>query len=252
MCAVAAACGLACAADLPRVDLHVHIDSHGAEPRISGPEAVALSQKLGVRFGIAIEASCDLAKERERILQDIAEIERLPLYRALQVVKPDWSKCTPKELVSRFDYVIGDALFFPGPGGKTLYLWTNPTVGDVQKFMDDYVAYNVEVLSQPISVWASPTYLPDALATAYDELWTPARMDRVIAAAVKNHVAIELNSRFKVPSTAFVRRAKAAGAKFSFGTNHHGHGIGEIDWSLATARECGLTAADIWLPKRKL
>ena len=37
-------------------------------------------------------------------------------------------------------------------------------------------------------------------------------MDKVIQAAVKNGVAIEINARYKLPSEKFIRRAKAAGA----------------------------------------
>ena len=36
-----------------------------------------------------------------------------------------------------------------------------------------------------------------------------------IAAAVKNRVAIEINAHFQIPSEKFIRRAKAAGARFS-------------------------------------
>ena len=35
--------------------------------------------------------------------------------------------------------------------------------------------------------------------------------------AAYNTVAIEINGRLKLPSEAFVRKAKAAGAKFTFG-----------------------------------
>jgi histidinol phosphatase-like PHP family hydrolase len=118
--------------------------------------------------------------------------------------------------------------------------------------MNRYVDYNLRVLGQPIQVWANPTYLPESLQSRYDELWTPERMDKVIAAAVNNNVAIEINAHFRIPSTAFIRRAKAAGAKFSIGSNRHVNGIGEIDYCLRTARECGLTAKDIYLPSRPL
>jgi len=77
-------------------------------------------------------------------------------------------------------------------------------------------------------------------------------MDRLIEAAVKNHVAIEINARFQIPSAAFIRRAKAAGARFSIGSNRHVKGIGEIDYCLRMARECKLTAKDIFVPARVL
>jgi histidinol phosphatase-like PHP family hydrolase len=69
---------------------------------------------------------------------------------------------------------------------------------------------------------------------------------------VRNHVAIEINAHFQVPSAAFIRRAKAAGARFSFGSNSHVKGMGEIDYCLRMAEQCGLTAADIYVPARRL
>jgi histidinol phosphatase-like PHP family hydrolase len=118
--------------------------------------------------------------------------------------------------------------------------------------MDRYVEHNLRVLSQHIQIWANPTYLPESLKSRYDALWTPERMDRLIAAALKNGVAIEINAHFQIPSAAFIRRAKAAGAKFSIGSNRHVEGIGEIEYCLRTARECGLTAKDIYVPARTL
>jgi histidinol phosphatase-like PHP family hydrolase len=94
--------------------------------------------------------------------------------------------------------------------------------------------------------------LPESLKSQYAALWTPKRMQRVIQAAVQNHVAIEINSHFRIPSATFIRQAKSAGAKFSFGSNEHVHGIGNIEYPLAVARECGLSAADIYVPARRL
>ena len=123
---------------------------------------------------------------------------------------------------------------------------------DPQEFMNQYVEFNLRVLAEPIQVWANPTYLPESLQPEYDKLWTAERMDRVIAAAVKNKVAIEINARFQIPSAAFIKRAKAAGARFSIGSNRHVEGIGEIDYCLQMARKCGLTAKDFFVPARAL
>ena len=49
---------------------------------------------------------------------------------------------------------------------------------------------------------STPTFLPAAIAPRYDALWTEARMNRVIDAAVKNGVAIEIGARYKIPSEA--------------------------------------------------
>ena len=50
-----------------------------------------------------------------------------------------------------------------------------------------------------------------------DAIWTEARQQQVIDAAVANRVAIEINGARQLPGEAFVRKAKAAGAKFTLG-----------------------------------
>ena len=58
--------------------------------------------------------------------------------------------------------------------------------------------------------------------------------------------------RVDLHGAAFIRRAKAAGAKFSIGSHRHAQGIGEIEYCLGMARNCGLTAKDFFVPSRDL
>jgi histidinol phosphatase-like PHP family hydrolase len=63
---------------------------------------------------------------------------------------------------------------------------------------------------------------------------------------------LEINSRFKLPSIAFIKRAKAAGVKFTFGTNNgKNDDLGRLEYSIKAIREVGLTAGDMFLPKPK-
>jgi hypothetical protein len=242
-------------AQLPRVDLHVHIhDDQHPEKSLKPAQAAALSQKLGVRFGVLAEGGCaGEIKDDKSLTEFLDSLSGLPLWRGLQVYGFDWSRCLSQSKRAQLDYIAADALIFPDRGGQNVRLWL-PGVEfpDAEDFMDRYVDRNAHVLSQPIQIWANPTFLPESLQSRYDALWTPQRMDRLIAAAVKNHVAIEINARYQIPSAAFIRRAKAAGAKFSFGSNRHVQGIGEIEYCLKTAKECGLTAKDIYVPSRPL
>ncbi len=105
---------------------------------------------------------------------------------------------------------------------------------------------------EPIDIYVNPSYIPDEIANRYDELWTVARMDRVIAALKRNHVALEINDRRRIPSAAFIKRAKAAGIKFTFGTNNGGpNDLGNLEYCLQMIKECGLEGTDIWLPQSK-
>jgi histidinol phosphatase-like PHP family hydrolase len=100
-----------------------------------------------------------------------------------------------------------------------------------------------------MDIYVNPTFLPDVMASGYDRFWTAERMQKVIDAAVKHDVAIEINNRYRIPSAKFIRAAKAAGAKFSFGTNNTDRNLGRLEYPLDMVRECGLTWSDIFVPK---
>ena len=115
--------------------------------------------------------------------------------------------------------------------------------------MEMLVKRIVGVLHEPIDIYANPTYIPDQLASQYDALWTPERMKKVIDAAIENGVAIEINNRRQIPSPRFIKAAKAAGAKFSFGTNNPEAELDRLEYPLQMVRECGLKWQDIFVPK---
>jgi histidinol phosphatase-like PHP family hydrolase len=124
-------------------------------------------------------------------------------------------------------------------------------IDDKQEFMDMYVEKIVSVLSEPIDIYVNPTFLPAVIADEYDKLWTSARMDRVIETAFENDVAIEINARYKIPSKAFIMRAKRGDIKFSFGTNNGGRDLGHLEYCRRMAKECGLTEKNMFSPKPK-
>jgi histidinol phosphatase-like PHP family hydrolase len=137
--------------------------------------------------------------------------------------------------------------------GRRMRLWLEDEVklDDPEKFMDMLVARIVGIMEkEPLDIYANATFLPRVIADKYDALWTEARMDKVIAAAVANHVAIEINARFCVPSAAFVARAKKAGAKFSLGTNNGDKDLGNLEYSLYVAKQVGLAKGDMFVPAK--
>ncbi len=74
-------------------------------------------------------------------------------------------------------------------------------------------------------------------------------MRTVIDAAARYHVAIEINSRYRVPHLAFLEMAKAAGLKFSFGSNAHtADAIGIIDYGVEMYRKLGLKLDQFFRP----
>jgi histidinol phosphatase-like PHP family hydrolase len=78
--------------------------------------------------------------------------------------------------------------------------------------------------------------------------WTPPRMQNVIDAALKHNVALEISSSYKLPKLPFLKLAKAAGARFSFGSNGRYPNMGKLDYCLEMARQIDLKPTDLFTP----
>lgn len=123
-------------------------------------------------------------------------------------------------------------------------------MGDPQDFMDQLVDRTVGIITtEPIDIFVNPTFLPDEINAQYDALWTEERIDKVVAALMESSVALEINNGRKIPSPAFLKRAKEAGVKFTFGTNNvTAESLGRMDYAIEMIGELGLTPADMWIP----
>jgi len=235
----------------PLVDYHVHLDQ-----AVTLDKALELSKQRGVKFGIVEHAGSKENKYAGLLSSDadlkryLAMLEGKPVYKGIQAEGLDWMTCFSKEVVARLDYVLSDALTFPEKNGQRVELWrSGVTVGDPQDFMERYTDFNVQVIArEPIDIIANPAFLPASIEKDFDALWTPARMTRIIDAAVRHGVAIEINSRYRLPRIAFLKLAKRAGVKFSFGSNIHGLDVGKLDYCLEMVKELGLTRKDIFTP----
>jgi histidinol phosphatase-like PHP family hydrolase len=87
----------------------------------------------------------------------------------------------------------------------------------------------------------------------YDAFWTEARQDKFIDALAKSGKALEINNRYQMPNKAIIEKAKAAGVKFTFGTNNGGvNDLGKMEYAIRMKEECGLTAQDMYKPKIKI
>lgn len=233
------------------VDYHVHLDDV-----VTLEKALQLSKERGVRFGIVEHAGTKanrypgLLSTDEDMKRYLAMLEGKPVLRGIQAEGLDWMTCFSKEVVAQLDYVLSDALTFPEKDGRRVELWRpSVRVEDKQDFMDRYTEFNVQVIArEPLDILANPTFLPDCIVKEYDALWTPARMKKIIAAAVRYNVAIEINSRYRLPSMAFLKLARKAGARFSYGSNIHGLDVGKLDYCLEAAKELGLKREEVFTP----
>ena len=108
----------------PLVDYHVHLN-----PAFSLEDAVALSQRLGIKFGIAEHAGGKENQYRAILTNDaelqqwIASLDGKPVYKGAQAEWLDWPKHFSKSVFSQLDYVLSDAMTIRGPNGERMKMW---------------------------------------------------------------------------------------------------------------------------------
>lgn len=239
---------------LPRLDLHVHLDNSTID------KVVELSLELGVRFGIVEHAGTKenvypvVLSNDEELGRYLAMLDGKPVYRGVQTEWIDWVACFSPKMLARLDYVLTDAMTFPGRDGQRVKLWEKDVESRVemankQVFMDRFVDWYIAIIEQqPIDILANTSWLPAPLAADYHSYWTRDRVQRVADAAVKYGVAMEISSGFQLPKRSFLDIAKAAGVKFTFGSNGRYPNMGKLDYSLEMARAMKLTKADMFTP----
>ena len=237
------------AGNYPVVDYHVHLKGG-----LTLEEALRESRRLGIMYGIAVNCGLGFPVTDDAPAEEfLRSMKGQPVFVAMQGEGREWVKLFSKETIAKFDYAFTDAMTFTDDSGKRMRLWIDDEVGEIpdkEQFTEMCVNRILGVLNhEPIDIYVNPTFLPKAIAADYDRLWTPERMQKVIEAAKRNDVAIEINSTYRLPSPAFIKAAKKAGVKFAFGTNNGDRKLGRLEYGVEMVKECGLTWQDIFVPK---
>ena len=233
----------------PVADYHVHLS-----PTLTIEQAVQLGKERGVGIGILEHPGPGYKIQNDADLkQYIDGLRAYPVRVGLQPVYAGWSKSFSKSLLDELDYVLMDALTLPRPEGGWLAIWQIDTmVDDEEEFMTRYMRFIEQVLTtEPIDVFGWPTFLPVPIARQYTQLWTRPRVDRIIELAQARKIAIEINEVAHVPDENFILAAKRAGLKFTFGTDSRNQHAAHFYYCYQMAEKCGLTEADMFVPKRK-
>jgi histidinol phosphatase-like PHP family hydrolase len=240
--------------DFPLLDLHVHLDNSTID------KVLDLSKERGVKFGIVEHAGTKeniypvVLSNDDELKRYIATLAGKGVYKGIQAEWTDWMSCFSSEALAQLDFVLTDAWTFPGKDGKRIKLWEagvqeKVDFSDKQAFMDRFVDWHVQIMAEePIDILANVSWLPAPLAADFDRYWTAARMQKVMDAAAKYRVALEIGARLQLPKTPFLRMAKSAGVKFTFGSNGRYPEMGKLDYSVAMAQELGLKREDMFTP----
>ncbi len=229
----------------PLVDFHVHLKGG-----LTIEEVVENSQKVGINYGIA--PNCGLhfpVTDDTSLYEYIKQVAGSPTFKGMQAEGREWITLFSPEAIAKFDYVFTDAMTFTDYKGRRTRIWIPEEVwvDDKQQFMDQLVGKIEAIFSQePVDIYVNPTVLPAEIMDEYEQLWTKERMERVVKVLAENNIALEINARYKVPGAEMIKMAKAAGVKFSFGTNNTGRDLGHLEYCIQMIEECNLTPDDMF------
>ena len=233
----------------PMTDYHAHLKGG-----LTIEGLMDHSAKTGISYGVAVNCGLGFPVSNDSaMMENFRFLQPHPVYKALQAEGREWRTLVSPDSVKMYDYVFTDAMTFTDDKGRRMRLWINEEVwvDDKQVFMETLVERIVGIMeNEPVDIYVNPTFLPEVISKQYDELWTEKRMDRVIAAAVKNNIAIEINCRYKIPSAAFIKKAKESGVKFTMGTNNVDANIGYLEYGMEMIEECDLEPSDFWQGKK--
>lgn len=229
--------------NFPLIDLNTVINQ-----RVTLDRALAHSRNTGVGLGIVAYDPTQASGPVPALgyppvkteAAAIAFLERMKGQPVFLVLRPvDWVKSITPKTLARFDCIIADGALIMPPA----------TDDNAQGYMDKLVDDTVAILSrEPVDIYGSPTSLPLKWVSRADELWTEARMQKIIAAAVSNNVAIEINHVRVLPSEKFLRLAKTAGAKFSIGSGFTRYEVFDRGYVWEMQRRLGLTWRNMYEP----
>src|SRR5665647_224231 len=235
--------------EFPLIDFHGHLKGG-----LTMDQACQHARDNGYNYGIAANCGLKFPVTSDSTLNAYLDgISNEPVFKVMQCEGREWVTLFTPAAVARFDYIFTDAMTWTDNKGRRLRLWIpeETFVEDEQEFMDMLVGKIEAIMAnEPVDIYVNPSFLPAKIAADYDRLWAPERMDRVVNVLKNNDVALEINARYKIPSIAFLKRAKAAGVKFTFGTNNTTNtDLGRLEYCLKAISVLGLTADDIFLPR---
>ncbi|MCU0456568.1 MAG: hypothetical protein MUE74_09725 [Bacteroidales bacterium] len=237
--------------EMPITDLHVHLKG-----RFTLEDAVKKSAAENISYGIAFNCGYKFPIHSDAQIDSVINIMKdyPQFYMAMQAEGREWVDIFSKESRDKFDYVFTDGMTFTDAKGRRNRIWIKDEtwIDDEQEFMDHLVGVIVKILNEePINIYVNPTYLPARMSDRYDLFWTNERMDKVIEAAKKNNIAIEINNRYRIPSYEFLKRAKEAGVKFTVGTNNADENFTGAEYAREIIKKLKLKQDDFYLPVNK-
>lgn len=226
-------------------DYHAHLKGG-----LTMEQVLEHSAKTGIKYGVAVNGGLGFPVHSDTALSEyFRSMHNYPVFHALQAEGREWVNLFSKDSIALFDYVFTDAMTFTDAKNRRNRIWIKEEtfVDDKQEFME-YLVSQIETIfsTEKVNIYVNPTYLPDTLKNEYKELWTPERIQRVVTVLKNNNIAMEINSRLRIPSSEFILAAKNAGVKFTMGTNNTNAELGFLEYGMEMIIACDLKPEDFW------
>ena len=238
--------------DFPVIDYHVHLKGG-----LTKEMAHAMSMNYGINYGVAPNAGEGgvgrmLADDAE-VRSYYEEVKNHPFLFGVQGEGRKWTQTFSQEALGIFDYLFTDAMTIIDHNKRNARIYrAEEVIRDgvtMDQYMEQIVDQTVKILTnEPADIFANATYIPDDMNADYDKYWTDERVERVLNVLAEHKIALEVSARYKIPSLDIIRKAKAKGIKFTFGTNNVDANFGRLEYSLEAVEKCGLTVEDMWFP----
>lgn len=224
------------------------------------PALIARVEQRGVRPSVSDHISRDVKGAVDSIEAVRAYLDELERHRVARGGEFCWHDSLwrelPDELAARFTHRFGSlhAIFLDD--GTLVHAFSRrwPAGLSPHVYMDALVA-NAERLAatMPVDIMAHPTLVTLPLrGLPSEELWTEEREERLVNALFDAGIAFEISSRYR-PHERLVRRAVSRGLRISIGSDGHApEQVGDIEFSLDLAHQCGVRDEDLFDPYERL
>jgi histidinol phosphatase-like PHP family hydrolase len=240
------------------VDCHAH--STMSDGVLAVPDLIERVTGRGVRPSVSDHISRDVTgavSSLDGIRYYLDELDQYDVARGGEFCWHDslWREL-PDELSARFTHKLGSlhAIYLDDRSLVHAFSRRYPPDLTPDAYMSAHIA-NAEQLAatMPVDILAHPTLVTLSLRSMpVDELWTEDREERLVTALFEAGIAFELSSRYK-PHERLVRRAVDRGVRIALGSDGHSDDqVGDITFSLALARHCGVRDEELFDPYERM
>lgn len=244
-------------------DLHTH--SVFSDGTLNVEQLIDAYQKNGYTLGISDHIFCSKLDNTEKIRRYLDYLKRFHVLRGVEAnIGEDYS--LPDDIDRDIDYVIASVHTAYSEReninlGRYFGIRAGHIFGDTRKFSEDESKYFLENIlknaektfkTQRSDIYGHPTVLPFCEVLKGHRFLSDWE-NEIIALCIKYNKAIEISGMWRQPEEQFIRKAKKAGAKFSFASDCHRAGEEcNLSYPMQMFIKCGLGEKDIFVPKKPI